>query len=135
MPNFVPEEDTITKLTTWVRIPKLSVEYFNKNFLLYKIGQKIGRVLKVDNTTATVERGQYTRLCVEVDLTKPLLSKFKLNGRIWGIQCEGLRMICFKCGKQRHREEACTLNTQTEQRHKEDATYGSWMLVKKPVRS
>jgi len=38
VPNFVPEEDTITKLTAWVRIPKLSVEYFNKNFLLYKIG-------------------------------------------------------------------------------------------------
>ena len=62
MPNFVPEEDTITTLTAWVCIPKLSVEYFNKNFLLYKIGQKIGRVLEVDSTTANVERGQYPRL-------------------------------------------------------------------------
>ncbi|KAJ8439289.1 hypothetical protein Cgig2_016837 [Carnegiea gigantea] len=41
VPNFTPEEDTFTKLTAWVRIPKLSVEYFNKDFLLHKIGSKI----------------------------------------------------------------------------------------------
>ena len=82
VPNFVPEEDKVTKLTAWVRIPKVSVEYFNKHFLLHKIGQKIGRVLRVDSTIENVERGQYTRMCVEVDLTKPLLSKFRLNGRV-----------------------------------------------------
>jgi len=42
VPNFTPEEDNITKLTAWVRILKLSVEYFNKDFLLHKIGSKIG---------------------------------------------------------------------------------------------
>ena len=150
VPNFVPEEDTITKLTAWVRIPKLSVEYFNKNFLLYKIGQKIGRVIKIDSTTENVERGQYTRLCVEVDLTKPLLSKFRLNGRVWGIQYEGLKMICFKCGRQGHKEESCGLEPQTVQDNlnaashaapngggniaQQESIYGSWMLVKKPPR-
>jgi len=149
--NFVPEEDHITKLTAWVRIPKLSVEYFNKQFLLHKIGHKIGRVLKIDSTTENVERGQYTRMCVEVDLTKPLLSKFRLNGKVWGIQYEGLKMICFQCGRQGHKEDACELNKQT---HQEDISpnsdtirapantapgyqeraYGSWMLVKKPTR-
>jgi len=90
VPNFVPEEDNITKSIAWVQIPKISVEYFNKQFLLHKIGQKIGGVIKVDSTTANVERGQYTRMCVEVDVTKPLLSKFRLNGRVWGIQYEVL---------------------------------------------
>ena len=33
VPNFVLEEDKITKLTAWVQIPKLGVEYFNKHFL------------------------------------------------------------------------------------------------------
>jgi len=150
VPNFVPEDDRITKLTAWVRIPKLSVEYFNKQFLLHKIGQKIGRVIKIDSTTENVERGQYTRLCVEVDLTKPLLSKFRLNGRIWGIQYEGLKMICFKCGRQGHKEDVCPTDTPTEvtdvvqaqsttpsaDNHgvPQDRTYGSWMLVKKPPR-
>ena len=107
VPNFVPEEDKIPKLTAWVRIPRISVEYFNKQFLLHKIGQKIRRVLKINSTTENVARGQYTRMCVEVDLTKPLLSKFRLNGRVWGIQYEGLKMICFHCGRQGHKEDAC----------------------------
>ena len=148
--NFIPEEDTITKLTAWVRIPKLSVEYFNKSFLFQKIGQKIGRVIKVDSTTENVERGQYTLLCVEVNLTKPLLSKFRLNGRIWGIQYEGVRMICFKCGRQGHKEDACSpghpeTHEEVGQRNsvnrssadvsvQPECTYGNWMLVKKPTR-
>jgi len=56
-PNFVPEEDRITRLTAWVQIPKLNVEYFNKDFLLHKIGSKIGKVRRVDNTMANVEKG------------------------------------------------------------------------------
>ena len=152
VPNFIPEEDTITRLMAWVRIPKLSAEYFNKHFLLNKIGKKIGKVVRVDSTTENVERGQYTRLCVEVDLTKPLLSKFGLNGRVWKIQYEGLRMVCFKCGKQGHREDglgiglfgqdianesnpvAIQAGAHTEntgfQGDNED-TYGSWMLVRR----
>jgi len=55
IPNFVPEEDKIKKLTAWVRIPKLGVEYFNKHFLLNKIGSKIKKVLKLDSTKANVE--------------------------------------------------------------------------------
>lgn len=37
VPNFVPDEAPIKVLTTWVRIPNLSVEYFDMNFLK-KIG-------------------------------------------------------------------------------------------------
>ena len=125
------------------------MEYFNKSFLLHKIGQKIGRVIKVDSTTENVERGQYTRMCVEVDLTKPLLSKFRLNGRVWGIQYEGLKMICFKCGKQGHKEDICGSDNSAPQEECQNVqssrpterppniqehTYGSWMLVKKTTR-
>jgi len=46
VPDFVPEEDNITKLTACVRIPKLSVEYFNKNFLLYKIDRRLAKLSK-----------------------------------------------------------------------------------------
>lgn len=85
VPNFAPEEDKITKLTRSVRILKLGVEYFNKHFLLNKIGSKISKVLKLENTTSNIERGQFTQLDVEIDLTKPLFSKFRLNGWIWRI--------------------------------------------------
>lgn len=105
-PNFVPDDSPITVLTAWVRILNLSVEYFNINFL-NKIGSKTGKVLRVDRNTPRAERGQFTRLSVEIALRKPLLSKFRLKGRTWRIQYEGLRMVCFKCGKLGHNEEAC----------------------------
>lgn len=66
----------------WVRIPWLSIEYFNKSFLLQKIGRKIDKVIRVDDTMANVERRQYIRMSIEVDLSKPLISKFRLNDRI-----------------------------------------------------
>jgi len=133
----------------WVRIPKSEVEYFHKHFRLNKIGRKIGRVIKLDSTTANVEKRQFTRLCVEVDLTKLLLSRFRLNGKIWTIQYEGLKMICFTCGKQGHREDNCPLNAptadtgdnveqpaqtnpNTPKQPAEQAPCGSWTMVRKP---
>lgn len=55
-PNFVPDETPIEVLTAWVRKQNLAVEYFDLNFLS-KIGSKIGKVLRVDKTTAQAERG------------------------------------------------------------------------------
>jgi len=60
-------------------------------------------------------------------------------------------MICFKCGKQGHKEEMCPMNLQNRQgsdrqsnrleQHpnptiapQEGATYSSWMLVRNPAR-
>ena len=55
-------------------------------------------------------------------------------------------MICFKCGRQGHKEDACVLDKQVPQEVSpqepkndsyidyQDRTYASWMLVKKPVR-
>lgn len=94
IPNFVPDEEPIKTLTTWVRIPNLLVEYFDKAFL-HRIGEKIGRVVRIDKNTESMDSGQYIRFCIEVELSKPLLSKFRLNGRAWKVQYEGLWQICL----------------------------------------
>ncbi|KAL8141679.1 hypothetical protein V2J09_014711 [Rumex salicifolius] len=106
VPRFDVLEDKITSLVVWVRIPWLHIEYFDQRFL-HMVGRKIGKVLRVDRTTAEAERGQFVRLSVEVDITKPLLSKFRLHGKIWPIQYEGLKMMCFKCGKVGHHLDSC----------------------------
>ncbi|XP_048498020.1 uncharacterized protein LOC125496563 [Beta vulgaris subsp. vulgaris] len=73
--NFIPDDSPLKVLTAWLRILNLSAEYFDTQFL-HKVGAKIGKVLRVDRTTAQADRGQFTRISVEIDLTKPLLSKF-----------------------------------------------------------
>ncbi|KAL2925231.1 hypothetical protein RDABS01_033541 [Bienertia sinuspersici] len=150
IPNFVPYNKLIKFLTAWVRIPNLSVEYFDTSFLT-RVGSKIGRVIRIDKTTAAAERGKFTRLCVELDLSKPLLSKFWLKGKVWKIQYEGLRLICYNCGKINHREEDCPDILQQEQviddshhegiqQERENCPenvedFGSWMLIKKTHKS
>ncbi|XP_021849487.1 uncharacterized protein [Spinacia oleracea] len=150
VPNFIPDDSPIRFLTAWVRIPNLAVEYFDKEFL-QKIGNKIGKVTRIDHNTALAQRGQFTRLSVELDLNKPLLSKFWLRGRIWKVQYEGLRLICFNCGKIGHLGEECPNSLTTKDIYHEEAMethateaieinkspvevqdFGSWMMVKKP---
>ncbi|KAL2944456.1 hypothetical protein RDABS01_032803 [Bienertia sinuspersici] len=150
IPNFVPDNEPIKFLTAWVHIPNLAVEYFDSSFL-ERVGSKIGKVIKVDKTTASAERGQFTRLCIEIDLSKPLLSKFWLKGKIWKIQYEGLRLICYNCGKINHKEEECPklhnhedigkeinpndLKNGVRENPEQLEDFGSWMLVKKPTRT
>ncbi|XP_056690284.1 uncharacterized protein [Spinacia oleracea] len=155
IPNFVPDEEPIKFLTAWIRIPNLFVEYFDRGFL-YRIGEKIGRVVRIDKNTESMDRGQYVRFCIEVDLSKPLLSKFRLNGRVWRIQYEGLRQICFKCGHLGHKDAECpkfeaSLTTtdvgvggelverpreaeKKAQKPEEHDSYGAWMLVQRAPR-
>jgi len=47
------------------------------------------------------------RLSVQIDLSKPLLSKFCLNGKVWSIQYEGIHLIYFHCRKLGHKEDCC----------------------------
>lgn len=104
VPNFIPNDESIKILNAWIRIPDLAVEYFDSKFQ-HKAGAKIGKVIKIDQTTAKAERGKFTRMCFEIDLSKPLLSKFQFKGKIWKIQYEGLSLICYNCGRINYKKE------------------------------
>lgn len=47
--------------------------------ILLRVGRKIGRLVRVDEATLQAACGKYTRICVEVDFSKLLLSKFCLH--------------------------------------------------------
>ena len=72
-----------------------------------RVGSKIGNPIKVDDATSMVSRGHYARICVEVDLIKPLVSKFRLRRRIRRLEYESIHLICFGCGMYGHRKEEC----------------------------
>ncbi|CAN1176766.1 hypothetical protein LINPERHAP2_LOCUS32719 [Linum perenne] len=118
-PSFI-ENEPIKKILTWVRLPKLPIHYFNQ-VAVNRIGNYIGRTVRMDLATSEGARGRYARLCMEVDVTKPLLGKYMIEDKELFIEYESLANICFSCGVYGHKEELCLLKTpshpETSQAH------------------
>lgn len=76
---------------------------------LHYVGNRICRTIKVDKNTFQHDRGKYARLCVEVDLHKPLLAVFEVKGKHYKVEYEGLHLLCLKCGRFGHYKEGCTV--------------------------
>ncbi|XP_028797607.1 uncharacterized protein LOC114753107 [Neltuma alba] len=55
-----------------------------------------------------VERGRYTRICVELDLQKRLVPRVMAANRLFHVEYEGLNLICFACGRYGHKKESCS---------------------------
>lgn len=119
--------------------------------MLWKIGEKIAKILKIDRTTSVSMRGNFARLCVEVDLTKPLLAKFKLRRRIQRIMYEGLHLVCFHCAQYGHKQDLCPHACHAGQTETRDEnlpsepsvpvirpeimdSFGTWMIVEQKQR-
>ncbi|XP_028106754.1 uncharacterized protein LOC114305824 [Camellia sinensis] len=98
------EEDTTA---IWVRFPNLPIEYYDDK-VLYHISKVLSTPLKVDINTAMAARGKYARVCVEMDLRKPLISHLTIGRYHYVVEYEHLHRLCFSCGRVGHRKEKCT---------------------------
>ncbi|KAK4278533.1 hypothetical protein QN277_016369 [Acacia crassicarpa] len=106
-PNFNPwKADNQKRVAVWVRIPDLPHELYNVESIR-RIGNMIGKTLKIDWTTAFSEKGGFARMCVEIDLQKPLLPGFIHFGEERRFVFEGLHLVCFTCGRYGHRMDQC----------------------------
>ncbi|CAN1177378.1 hypothetical protein LINPERHAP2_LOCUS33069 [Linum perenne] len=143
-PYFRPEETFLSTLRVWVRLLGLPFEYFDSSILKI-IGDRIGRTVRIDHTTLEGSRGNFPRICVEVDLSKPLRSKYRMKRRVQRNEYEGLHTICFNCGCYGHKDETCKQAPEaevfanpvfqevndTEIRPEVEQDFGPWMQVKK----
>ncbi|CAN1141094.1 hypothetical protein LINPERHAP2_LOCUS12263 [Linum perenne] len=68
-----------------------------------RIGNHIGRTVRLDLATSEGDRARYARVCVEVDLTKPLLGKYIIEDKVFLVEYESLDNICFSCGMYGHK--------------------------------
>lgn len=105
-PNFDPFTDTTESMLVWVRFPCLSIEYYDSDFLM-RLGEKIGKPIRVDDTIGNAAKGLFARMCVEIDIRKPLLAKFQMRKVVRKIKYEGIHLICFHCGIYGHRKDDC----------------------------
>ncbi|CAI0453976.1 unnamed protein product [Linum tenue] len=136
--NFNPQMAEVASTMVWARFPGLPREFINKE-AVERIAEKIGKPVRVDRATQTGDRGKYARVNIEVDLTKPLLSKFKIEGLTYYVEYEGLHRICTECGKYGHTKATCPKlfkepapaqpDSQVATDKEPTSTYGEWMVV------
>ncbi|XP_028807535.1 uncharacterized protein LOC114762238 [Neltuma alba] len=159
--DFEPDEERITKISAWIRIANLPLDYYDHG-VLHVLGSQIGRVLKVDLNTAKRKKGRFARICVELDLNVPLHPLILVNRKAKRIQYKGIHLICFSCGRYRHDAEHCT-HRQTEGKDAQEAggsgksavtnsdkpkggdtaettsatgpSFNQWMIVQRPCRN
>ncbi|CAN1812759.1 hypothetical protein LINPERHAP1_LOCUS26628 [Linum perenne] len=107
-----------------------------------RIGNQIGRTVRLDLATAEGARARYARVCVEVDLSKPLLGKYMIGDRVFYVEYESLENLCYTCGMYGHKMDACHPATEPEEQASvaaatsvqvqpstEEGDTGSWMTV------
>lgn len=105
-PEFDPLRDDIVTTPVWVRLSNLPVNFYHKAILM-GIAKGLGQPIKVDLTTLHVERARLARVCVEVNLKKPLKGTVKINGERYFVAYEGMTNICAGCGMYGHLIHGC----------------------------
>lgn len=132
--EFDPLRDEIVTTLVWVRLSNIPVNFYHKEILL-GIARGLGKPIKVDLTTLNFERARFVRVCLEVNLSKPLKGTELINGERYFVAYEGLSNICSACGLYGHLVHNCprrvvekaveavgpsAVETQTESRQAED---------------
>ncbi|XP_020236355.1 uncharacterized protein LOC109815942 [Cajanus cajan] len=109
-PFFTVTATKVRKIAAWIRIPGLPIELYHDRFL-WRVGNKLGTMLKIDKLTSIHSRGKFAQICVEINLNKKLVSKIDIMGHVLKLEYEELHSICFSCGKYGHRQNQCAENT------------------------
>ncbi|XP_061376478.1 uncharacterized protein LOC133318494 [Gastrolobium bilobum] len=106
-PGFRPNAEGISKIAAWIRLPNIPLEFYDEVFFR-RVGNWIGKLIKIDRTTNLHARGRFARIYVELDLARPLKEEYVLEGVLKHIEYEGLGLICFNCGKYGHSKDCCS---------------------------
>ncbi|KAK2647582.1 hypothetical protein Ddye_015071 [Dipteronia dyeriana] len=102
----------------------------------------LGKMCKADHITENQASGRFARICVEIDISNPLLGAITIEDRSIRMEYESLGSICFKCGWIGHNKDSCReglvdlMPDETDidrnsknNTERENSTYGPWLLV------
>ncbi|KAF3952429.1 hypothetical protein CMV_022009 [Castanea mollissima] len=96
------------------RLNGLPIELYEAG-VLKQLGEAIGRVLRIDTHTAMEAWGKYARLCVQIDVNKPLINTILIGRFEQAVVYEGIQKLCFSYDRIGHRKEACPYTIRKEE--------------------
>ena len=105
-PFFKPAMANVSSIAVWVRLHQLPLELYEAK-VLKQIGDVIGKVLRIDAHTALEVRGKYARLCLQVDINKPLINTVLIGRLKQQVVYEGIHKLCFACSRIGHKKDDC----------------------------
>ncbi|XP_028089244.1 uncharacterized protein LOC114289679 [Camellia sinensis] len=111
-PEFHTNRAIMSTTVIWARLQGLPIEYYDRS-TLKRLGNLLGTLLKIDVHTENGNRGRFARLCIQMDLSKPLISKIKVGSFIQKVSYEGITSVCFDCGRMGHKRGDCKLPNST----------------------
>jgi hypothetical protein len=122
----------------WVRMYNLPLACMGKE-TCWKIGASVGVVEEVDVREGDAGWGEYLRVKIPLDLSKPLARGRMLHlqsGSCWvGFKYEKLPTFCFHCGVIRHGRYGCSQGGWQKRSANAGSTpYGHWLRVSFPYR-
>lgn len=105
-PEFASPTAKIDETMVWIRFSGLNVFYYDES-ILWAMASAVGTPIKVDSNTLDVRRGRYARVCVQIDLNKPVIGKVWMRNFWYKVEYEGLHRICSTCGCYGHLSREC----------------------------
>ncbi|XP_039146855.1 uncharacterized protein LOC120284118 [Dioscorea cayenensis subsp. rotundata] len=104
-PFFEPTFAKLSIAAIWLQLHNLPVEFWEGETLETIVGQ-FGTLLKVDDFKSSLSRSKYARICVEIDLSKPLSRGFWIGDNLHQVFVvvlyEQLSTFCYTCGMISH---------------------------------
>jgi hypothetical protein len=121
------------KAAFWVRMYDLPLACMSREMGM-RIGSSVGEVEEVEVDEDGVGWGEYLRVRIVLDLSKPISRGRILHVRdkqYWiTFKYEKLPRFCFKCGTIRHGSKGCIAPSgQKRQGQNDDAQFGPWLRV------
>jgi len=128
-----PGDIDFDRAAFWVRMYNLLLACMGKGVGL-KMAASVGKVEEVDISNGKVGWGEFLRVKIVLDLTKPLARRRLLhipNRSIWiPFKYEKLPRFYFKCGVVKHGQLGCNkVGSRRPNGGEEEYPYGNWLKV------
>ncbi|WOL13471.1 hypothetical protein Cni_G22241 [Canna indica] len=146
---FQPLKGVISVIPVWIQLPVLPLEFMHE-LILPQIATAIGKPVKIDDVTLSRKRGKFARICILLDIKKPIQQGIWVETEkefiFQSIAYENLPKLCFSCGKVGHYEQECEVERAGKSEKKEEKhegkeieivedIYGPWIQVQKRKRN